>query len=147
MKETAVLVVICGVFIAFGALSAAALVRDTRAGLASQEWPSVQGEVLVARRRVGRRSTKRFEYRYVIDGTAYTSSRAAFVRVPYIDPIYRKYRAGMAVRVFYDPHDPERSVVETGAPAFGVLAESLVSIVMFALGGAGLYFGLRRHDG
>lgn len=56
--------------------------------------------------------------------------QAAFVRVPYVDPLYRKYHKGRPVTVYYDPLQPERSVIEPGAPA---------------LGGAILYYGLRRE--
>jgi hypothetical protein len=79
MRQTIVLTVLCGPFIIFGAVSAAAVVRDTRAGLASWDWPSVRGEVLVAKRRS---KLRKFEYGYAVDGTAYKGSRVAFVRVP-----------------------------------------------------------------
>ena len=66
------------------------------------------------------------------------------MRVPYIDPIHRRYAAGMAVKIFYDPRDLTRRVVEPGAPALAVLADAFVSIVTFAVGGSGLFYGLRR---
>lgn len=146
MKKMIVLIAICGAFLSFGVLAGFGTIRDVRLGLASREWPSVMGEVIRARRRVGRSALRRFEYRYTVNGNTYTSARAAFVRPPYIDPLYRKYRSGMAVRVYYDPGDPTRSLVEPGAPVLGVLADSFVSVMMFTLGGAGLFFGMRRRD-
>lgn len=149
MKKIVVLVGICGLFLIFGVLAAVTTVVETNSGLASRDWPTTEGEILRAQRHKGSqgaRKVKRFEYRYTVDGNVYTSTRAAFVRVPYIDPLHRKYHSGMAVRVHYDAADPGRSVVEPGAPVIGVLAESLVSLILIGLGGAGLFYGLGRRD-
>lgn len=143
-KATFVLMGIFGLFLVFGALAALSTVGEVRAGLASRDWPTVQGEVLTAQRRKSSMNMKSLEYRYTVAGTDYTSTRAAFIRPPYIDPIHRKYHAGMQVPVYYDPSRPARSVVEPGAPLLGVLAESLAALIMFGIGGAGLYFGFRR---
>lgn len=146
MKGKIVLAGICGLFLAFGVAAALALVARTSSGLSSLEWPSVEGQIVLAKRHQGRSRLKRFEYRYLVDRVAYTGGRAAFVRVPYVDPLYRKYRSGMPVRVYYDPDDPKRSVVEPGAPLAGVLAEALVPLVMIGLGVAGLFYGFRQQE-
>ena len=146
VKGKAVLAAICGLFLAFGVAAALALATRTSHGLASLEWPSVKGEIVLAMRHTGRNNLKRFEYRYSVGRAAYTGGRAAFVRVPYVDPLYRKYRSGMPVRVYYDPGDPARSVVEPGAPLAGVLAEAIVPLVMLGLGAAGLFYGFRRQE-
>ncbi|NIT53573.1 MAG: DUF3592 domain-containing protein [candidate division Zixibacteria bacterium] len=147
MKGTVVLVVICGLFLLFGILTTVTTVDEVHTGLASRDWPTVDGEILLAQRHRGRRARhiKRFEYRYAVDGIEHTSTRAAFVRVPYIDPLYRKYRSGQAIKVYYDPSDPTRSVIEPGAPVLGVLAKTLVPLVMTGLGVAGLFFGLKQR--
>ncbi len=144
MKGNLVLILICGAFLAFGGIAAVSSYKDIQAGLASKIWPTAEGEILKAQRHRGKsKNKKRFEYRYAVDGTEHSSTRAAFVRPPYIDPLYKKYSSGQAVQVHYDPADPARSVVEPGAPIFGALAEAITPLIMFGLGVAGLFFGLR----
>lgn len=88
---------------------------------------------------------KTIEYRYVIGERTFVSSKVAFVRVPYVDPIHRKYRAGMAVRVHYQKDQPELSVIEPGAPVLGIAAASTASVAMLGVGVCGLYFNFRRR--
>lgn len=147
MKGRVVLVIICGLFLSFGILTAVTTLDEVHTGLASRDWPTVDGKILLAQRHRGRKSRniKRFEYRYAVDGTEHISTRAAFIRVPYIDPLHRKYRSGQAIKVHYDPSDPTRSVIEPGAPVLGVLAKALVPLVMAGLGVAGLFFGLKQR--
>lgn len=147
MKGKLILILICGAFLAFGTIAAVSSIYDVSAGLASSDWPTAEGEILKAQRHRGKsKNKKRFEYRYTVEGIEHTNTRAAFVRPPYIDPLYKKYRAGQTVQVHYDPTNPVRSVVEPGVPILGILAEAITPLIMFGLGGAGLFYGLRPRQ-
>ncbi len=145
MRANPVLAAICGAFLLFGVLAAVDLAFEVRDGLAARAWPTVEGEVTMSRRHQGRSRLKDFEYRYTIDGQDYENWRAAFVRVPYVNPLHEAYPAGRRVAVHYDPDDPERAVIEPGAPLLGVLVESLVSAVMFGIAGVLVFYGYLRR--
>ncbi len=93
----------------------------------------------------GRTRIGDFEYRYTVDGRAYTNWHAAFVRVPYVNPLHEAYPTGRTVTVHYDPADPERAVIEPGAPVLGVLAEAIVAAVMFGIAGVLVFYGFLRR--
>lgn len=140
--QTAIVIGFFGLFLGFGVLAAVDLVLEVRRGLAARDWPVAEGTVVLATSRAPNSSLKRLEYAYAVDGTEYSSTKAAFVRVPYTNPLHEVYERGQAVAVRYDPDDPARAVLEPGAPALGVLAEAVVPLVMLSLGGAGLFYGL-----
>lgn len=143
--KTAILAAVCGAFVLFGLIAAADSIGDTRRGLQSQAWPTAEGEILRAQKRRGKSRLKRFEYRYTVSGQEYLSSRAAFIRTPYLRPLHRVYSSGQAVDVRYNPDDPAEAVVEPGAPLLGLLAEALVPLLLIGFGGAGFYFGAVRR--
>jgi hypothetical protein len=140
-----ILWLICGAFILFGAIAGVSTVHDVRKGLQSEAWPIAEGTVLRAQKRRGRSKLKRFEYEYSVSGETYLSTRAAFVRVPYMRPLHRTYQAGQSVDVRYDPADPSQAVIEPGVPVLGLFAEALVPLLLIAMGGAGLYYGAFRR--
>ena len=144
MKAKLVLAALCAAFGLLGLLSAADTVDEVRSGLAARDWPAAQGEVVVSRRHQGRSRLKDFEYRYTVAGRDYTSSRAAFLRVPYVDPLHEAYPAGSTVTVHYQPEDPSQAVIETGAPVAGVLAEAIVPAVMLGIAGVLVFYGFVR---
>ena len=145
MKAKLVLGAFCGAFILLGLLAAADTAGEVRDGLAAAGWPTVEGEVVLSRRHQGRTRLRDFEYRYTVDGEDYASSRSAFVRVPYVDPLHAAYPAGSRVTVHYDPGEPARAVIEPGAPLLGILAEALVSVVMLGIGGVLVFYGFLRE--
>lgn len=140
-----VLWLFCGAFLLFGAIAAVSAVRDIRTGIESEAWPVAEGTILRAQKRRGKSRLKRFEYSYVVSGETYLSTRAAYLRVPYLRPLHRIYQAGQSVEVRYDPADPTRAVIEPGVPVLGLVAEVLVPMLLIAIGGAGLYYGAFRR--
>lgn len=144
MKARLVLLALCGAFILLGLLAAVDTTSEVRDGLAARAWPAVEGEVVLSRRHQGRTRLKDFEYRYSVAGQDYTGWRAAFVRVPYVNPLHEAYPAGSRVTVRYHPADPARAVIEPGAPALGVLAEAIVPAVMLGIGGVLVFYGFVR---
>ncbi len=144
MARLVVLFGFCGAFILFGLMSAAASLGDFRNGQQSLSWPSTEGEITQSVRRRGSRKLKALEYRYTVNGTAHAGTRVAFMRTPYVKPVYKTYRTGQRVRVHYDPTDPGQAVLEPGTPILAVIAESLVPILLIFGGSAGLFYGFRR---
>jgi hypothetical protein len=49
------------------------------------------------------------------------------------------------VAVRYDSANLGEAVLEPGAPMLGILAEALVALLLFGVGGVGLYYGLIRR--
>ena len=144
MKAKLVLAALCAAFGLLGLLAAVDTVGEVRNGLAARGWPTVEGEVILSRRHAGRTRLKDFEYGYSVAGQDYTSSRAAFLRVPYVDPLHETYPSGRRVTVHYDPEDPSRAVIETGAPALAVLAEAVMPAVMLGIAGVLVFYGFIR---
>lgn len=144
MKGRLVLAAFCGAFLILGLLAAADTAGEVRAGLAARNWPAVEGEVTLSRRHQGRTRLRDFEYRYTVDGRDYTSWRAAFVRVPYVNPLHEAYPSGSTVTVRYDPTDPARAVIEPGAPLLGVLGEAVAPAVMLGIAGVLIFYGFVR---
>jgi len=144
MARLIVLLGFCGAFILFGLLSAASSFSDFRSGQQSLLWPTTEGEITRSVRRRGNRKLKSLEYQYTVNATSYVATRVAFMRTPYVKPIYKTYRTGQRVSVHYDPADPGRAVLEPGTPILAVVAEFLVSILLIIIGSAGLFYGFRR---
>ena len=144
MRAKLVLGAFCGAFLLLGLLAAIDTVGDVHSALAAESWPTVEGQVVLSRRHQGRTRLRDFEYRYTVDGTEYASHRAAFVRVPYVDPLHAAYPSGSRVTVHYDPGDPARAVIEPGAPLLGIFAESVVALVMLGIGGVLAFYGFLR---
>ena len=144
MAKIIMLTGFCGAFILFGLLSAAASLSDFRSGQQSLSWPSTEGKITRSVRRRGNRKLKSLEYQYTVSATTYIGSRAAFMRTPYVKPVYKTYRTGQRVSVNYDPTDPGQAVLEPGVPILALIAESLVPILLVIAGSAGLFYGFRR---
>jgi hypothetical protein len=109
---------------------------------ASQSWPSVEGEVVVSEQvnEIARRQSKygtrpfRIEkadisYLYVVDRKKYVGTTVAFYPKDSPQAISGRYSVGKVVRVFFDPANPERAVLEISsvldlwqAFSFGVIA-------------------------
>lgn len=144
MKAKLVLAALCGAFALLGLLAALDTVGEVRAGLAARAWPTGEGEVVVSRRHQGRTRLGDFEYRYSVAGQDYASWRAAYLRVPYVNPLHETYPSGSTVTVHYDPEDPARAVIETGAPLLAVFAEAVMPVVMLGIAGVLVFYGFIR---
>src|SRR6185295_7706141 len=94
--------------------------------LTSPKWPSVNGEIaascLQRNRDADGMVTYRagVTYRYQVAGQAHTSDRVFFgdrLAVGWASAAVRrvdKHPPGSVVRVYYDPHQPARAVLEPG---------------------------------
>lgn len=124
----------------------------------SGSWPSTEGKVVVSEvvgtygnttRRTGSAWKAHVEYRYEVDGKQYTSSRISFsdygssIKSSHEERAGR-YPAGKEVRVFYDPKDPRKAVLEIGAPVVDYLTIAF-GAVFVGIGGL-MFFLLRLVD-
>jgi hypothetical protein len=101
-------------------------------GAGSEDWPAVDGVVLDSAVEVDRETGRqRFRpvvrYRYEVDGQLYEGSRIQWA----IDESFRKYtrarrlldryRTGAAIKVHYDPTQPDMAVLQTDGGDTAVL--------------------------
>jgi hypothetical protein len=98
------------------------------------------------------------QYRYRVDGRDFLGERITSdsVRVlgarsdersrnrGLVQRILARYPEGAAVRVYYDPDDPNRSVLEPGVTRGAQLKAALGSL-LFVAGGALLIYKIRSH--
>lgn len=113
-------------------------VRNLLLADASRNWPTVKGKVTVSKMGThrGDKSTTYsadVAYDYTVNGTRYTGDRVTFGSVSTSSTararrVLNRYPKGKEVTVYYNPEDPEQSVLEPGIhgatwflPAFGLL--------------------------
>ena len=95
-------------------------------GSASQDWPTVDGQIIsstVETIHTSGDSTRYYavvEFEYSVDGTSFQGDRVYFGMQPTThrstaEDISRRYSVGRIVPVFYDPEDAQNSVLEPGA--------------------------------
>lgn len=118
-----------------------ARVAETRQQMASNRWPSVQGEVVdvVAKDwwSESDQVTKyygRVVYRYEVDGrefsTDLTDLGPGIKRIDQRTALadVSRYRPGMAVQVYYNPDDPGIAILERGIPKSHLIFLVLLSV-------------------
>jgi hypothetical protein len=130
----------------FAAVFAVSGIRRLRAGAATRGWPAVAGRITYSG--VSRELTTDGEggghelfapqvrYTYPVDGEIRTGETIHVNREPFAsrgraERLARRYPEGAEVRVFYDPADPSRAVLEpgTGRAPFGYLAMAVLLAV------------------
>lgn len=120
-------------------------------GHRSEGWPRAEGVITSSGTRQGPWSERAHEpavyasirYEFAVGGSRYASDRVHFGALlsnSDKSALAAKYTEGKRVPVAYDPADPKRSVLETGAHA-GALQGAGIGAV-FALIGCGLLYGL-----
>ncbi len=121
--------------------------RDLSRAIASENWPSVEGEVAytsmhrdVEHGRSRRVSKARITYMYEVDGESYDNNRAAFgsKSARESSPLYA-LRRGDTTTVYYAPNKPGLSVLAPGRTTRVYIMPG-IGLVMVVLGlGAYLY--------
>lgn len=149
--------VVLGLGLLFLALAAYIGVQawaDTRQARASQDWPTVQGEVTTYEYEQVRRSETDIQrdagpenirretvqvldwaYTYTVDGTTYTSRRGDWGG----RDRRSAYGRGAEVTVHYDPDDPSSAVLVTDSQPSSFLSGVLA---LLAMGGYLIYTGV-----
>ncbi|MEW6664614.1 MAG: leucine-rich repeat domain-containing protein [Thermodesulfobacteriota bacterium] len=139
------------VFLVLYILAAAAI---TAAGLkivmdskASEHWPSTKGVIVSSSTATSSSGEEevtypKVVYEYRVGERRITGDRVFFghsagLGRPPADMVIRKYRPGTAIEVYYDPKDPERSVLEPGCneTSYIILVAGLFFLL---LGGVGV---------
>ena len=132
--------------------------RSYQESRASQDWPSVEGEIrsseVVSSRSSEGGRTYRAEvtYRYTVDGVSYTGDRIQASTISSssgsrASAMHRKYPKGKSVKVFYNPERPDRALLEPGASMGAILMSSLGGL-FFVMGSLMVVFlpKLIRHQ-
>lgn len=125
----------------YGCLVLGFLVRGLAPGLASRNWPSTTGRVITARYQVlGRGSHRSYHadasYRFMVDGVERRGNKVAFgyqAGEPAIRALVEGLEPGDTVAVYYDPANPQRSVLYPGVEAERVWLLP-IGMLMFAMG-------------
>ena len=125
-----------------GLYLSAGFVRDLYFAFKSKEWPKTAGKVIdvnIARIGTGRGSYSSADvaYEYEVRGVRYTSRRIDYAGRgggwPGALNYSWRYSEGQGVAVRYDPNDPKRAVLETGARP-GSFIRLLVGFVVIGFG-------------
>lgn len=151
-----VFLLVGGSFLLFGLLFAGLGLLLNGAGLESENWPTVEGTITVSRVRSYEDSDQNtmyeadVEYDYIAKDRRLTGNRITAIAVAnssrrVIEDLIAPYPVGSAVTVYYDPDNPERSVLETGGGefswvfvAFGGFFAALGAVIALA----GVIFGV-----
>lgn len=121
----------------------------------SQQWPSVEGSITLSDMATNYDSedgsvtySAKVLYTYSVGGTERMGSTVAFGDYGSSDPshagsIVSRYPTGSVVLVYYDPADPNSSVLEPGA-TWSSFVGVIAGIVFLAIGILGFVISLRK---
>lgn len=119
--------------------------------LNSKTWPSVDGKIISSeiKTRISSTSTKNeyepiIRYEYSVEGKIYISDKilfgsAIYLRKKVAENFLNNYKVGKKVQAFYNPNNPNISVLEPGAnwDAYKILLFGLgfiiISLIIFFL--------------
>ena len=128
-------------FMGVGALFANKAVFEMMRAGRSHRWPTVQGQVVLAKVEVtdtgGDYPHDLFapviEYSYTVDGVSRKSRKLGLVEINLgsrarAEAILKRYKAGAVVRVYVSPHDPDTAILDPGVrwPSVGKLVFGLL---------------------
>lgn len=112
-------------FIAFGVLVCLYVLRTFQDGVASHDWPTVQGTVIESELRgAGDDERLSIVFQFTVEDEQYEESGAVFGtlwRSSQKRDFQRRYPAGSTVAVYYKPSDPGRAVLEPGVYGAGII--------------------------
>lgn len=111
-------------WVAVGSIGMVSIVRETLAIQGSENWPSVQGEVIESRvetrsSRKGRTYAPQVTYTYAVEGTHYSGTRQQ-ARNPIMNSpaeaqgYLQAYPVSAKLKVFYQPANPQNAVLKPG---------------------------------
>ena len=127
---------------------------NLRGGSASQNWPTVDGQIIsstIETKHTSGDSTRYYtvvEFEYSVDGTSFQGDRVYFGMQPTThrstaEDISRRYSVGRIVPVFYDPEDAQNSVLEPGTSSQSWMGIG-VGILFVLFAGRMLFARLRQ---
>ncbi len=140
-------IVVAGVvFVAVGVGFVTSARRTKKRSRASLSWPTVPGTVRASDVLTTYHDHTRYDrasvlYQYVVGGTTYLSDTVSVTGVSVAGNMQQaletvsRHPVGSAVRVYYDPDDPEAAVLVPGTSAFSGM--TLAMGIFFAVTGVG----------
>jgi hypothetical protein len=110
-------------------------------GLNSMGWPKTSGEIVSVKTRTAtNKSADAFiRYEYSVDNIKYISERVVCSGLGTQIEYASKYPEGKEIIVYYNPSNPENSVLEPGIP----MRELIVGVISGIVGLLSLYFIFR----
>lgn len=124
------------------------LLGEYRYAVASESWPSTQGEVLSsAVRRSGRTRWAAVRYSYRVGGKEMVGARVRYVApvaLEWASTTVSRYPAGTPVTVYYDPEQPRESVLEPGRRAAAFAAAVGANLLILGLAVAATFAAVRE---
>jgi hypothetical protein len=122
------------------------LFSDIPRGIASQGWPTIEGNIILSK--VEDKMFKEYEgdyymdtvayirYQYSVNGIPYSSSAVDSTNTPFYSvPTGRRYPVGKDVVVHYNPTNPSEAVLEPGL----VLNTRAFEGISFCITGPGIF--------
>jgi len=109
-------------------------IRNHSLGKQSENWPSVQGSLAGESMSTRKKKRIHISYEYRVNGIAYKNSRVNFQddRASKKE-IRSQYNVGDALRVYYNPDDPEQSVLQPGARLTSLLMKLFGALFCFGM--------------
>jgi hypothetical protein len=148
-------VILIAALLVFAAVLGGFGVAKYRVGAASVDWPTVDGRITDSRLDSTRSDNTTtyhptVSYTYEVGGTRHQGSRitaiSGYTSRGKADAVLARYGVGTAVKVSYDPEDPNSSVLEpgVGSDAMMILAAAAGCLALAVLI---LVSALRRRGG
>lgn len=110
-------------------------IRNHTLGKQSEKWPVAEGN-LVSESSAMQKKKKRIHvfYEYRVNGVTYKNSRVNFRDDKASKRKIRdQYNVGDKLKVYYEPDDPEQSVLEPGATLGSLITKIAAGLFCFAL--------------
>jgi hypothetical protein len=123
-----------------GVIGAGLLVYGTYViyqGIGSLAWPSVEGKVVYSRAHTGGAYETLLWYEYHVDGRRHVASnyRNGGNATPFLsvmEEAAKRYPAGRAVQVYYNPGNPEDALLEPGVWYGNFVGPAIGAVVLLA---------------
>lgn len=109
-------------------------IRNHSLGKQSENWPSVQGTLAGESASMRKKKRVNISYEYRVKDVVYKNSRVNFQDDKASKKEIRsRYNVGDALAVYYNPVDPEQSVLQPGATLTSLLVKLFGALFCFGM--------------
>jgi hypothetical protein len=120
-------------------------IRNHSLGKQSEAWPKAQGTLMSESSSSRKKKQVHVFYEYQVKGVTYKNSRVNFQDDKSSKKKIRdNYNVGDRLNVYYDPSDPEQSVLTPGATITSLIIKITAGLFCFAL--SGIFMMMRRRS-